>query len=165
MARASLVAFACTSLVLLGCDRGLPTAPASLRPQFATTKVNEWQPIDQDFTSNCTGETFHITGKAHVVQTTSTDANGTTIIDVHINTADIQGTSLDGTKYIVTENAKESETMTFAPDVTDIYAVVRLHVISQGSLDNWFIVQTVHEHFAPPAPPVITVTTTDECRG
>jgi hypothetical protein len=166
MSRGRLLVFACTSLLLMGCDRGLPTATQSaIDPQFDRMRTNAWVAIDQDFLGNCTGETFHITGKAHVVQTIEDDGNGNSVFHIHVNTADIKGTSLGGTRYIVMENAKEDIITEATGPVYELDLALRLRVISEGALDNWFFIYTAHLRIAPPETPEFTLNISEECRG
>ena len=81
----SAVTILLAATTLAACDAPVaPTAPVQNAPSIASTRdgvvrENYWFDNDYVFWSNCNLEQTHITGRSHVVMTTTTDGSTTTI--------------------------------------------------------------------------------------
>jgi hypothetical protein len=141
----SLVHLAAITALVACADGTLPTEPGvAAAPRFAKstaampTTTNERIPISGVVLSPCTGETVAYRGTMHVVTTTKTDASGTHTA-VHSNWADVKGTAVgSGRRYVLESNHKETtDVQTNGSGSFESSEYFR--VISQGSLDNWFV--------------------------
>ena len=134
-------------LALSACaDVAPPTAPvagpslaaAAAKSGGSVTKTNEQIPISGILQSFCTGESVVYSGRMHVVTMTQTDASGTRT-RVHTNFQNVQGTAVpSGRRYEIMSNNKE-RTEIEAGSGGAFEQDVHFRVISQGSLDNWFV--------------------------
>jgi hypothetical protein len=134
--------FPTIAIAVLGvaaCESPTSTVPATA-PSLAranTIKTNERLVIvDATVTDPCSGEDILLSGKAHLVQTTTDNGDGTGTVSLHINYAGISGFGLtNGLKYNLVATAKQRDITTAVGYATTVQE--QLGLISQGPSDNF----------------------------
>jgi len=148
-----------------------PSAPTSQTPlipppSFATTILNEKVSVAGDFEFNpCPPEEIIdlLNGFLHFVVT---EEIGPTSADVtiHVNGEGIEGVGqVTGARYSVPLNEKDETTVTTEPFTESEEADLRLRLIREGSLDNFWLRVTATSTFPPGTVDVKRMEI--ECRG
>jgi hypothetical protein len=111
-------------LVLVACDRPVAPASSNIRVQRSVasardgvTRENLWIDEDGVFFSRCAQEDIRITGRTHVVSTTTVDGSKTTY-NLFSNTANYRGVGLtSGNEYQFTLSGRDLATYESEPPV------------------------------------------------
>jgi len=168
MKRLALFAFAFPWLAACEKSPSAPTrqTPSIPPPSFATTIANEKVPVAGTFQDNpCTPEEVVdiLNGFLHFVVT---EEIGPTSADVtiHVDAEGIEGVGmLTGARYWVPLNEKDEITLTDVPPTSTEEADLRLRLIREGSLDNFWLRVTATSTL--PAGTVDVKRLEIECRG
>ena len=167
MKRLALFAFAFPWLA--ACERS-PSAPTrqtpSIPPPSFTTLANEKMSVAGSFATNTCSPEEDVQILSGFLHTLVTGEIGETSEDVtiHVDAEGIEGVGLEtGARYSVPLNEKDETTITVEPFTESEEADLRLRLIREGSLDNFWLRVTATSTFPPGTVDVKRMEI--ECRG
>jgi len=117
---------------------GATSRPVASSSGAEGNKINEWLTLSAIAFSYCHDELIDVAGKAHLVETFSSDGS----ISLHINTAGISGTGEStGLTYNLIETGREELA---AGSAYDVIATIHYRAVTRGSEQNDLLDLTVH---------------------
>jgi hypothetical protein len=166
--RLAFLAFAFAWLAACETPPSAPTSQTPLLPppSFATTIANEKVPVAGSFEFNpCPPEEFVdlVDGFLHFLVTGEIGATSANVT-IHVNGEGIEGVGqITGARYSVPLNEKDEITVTTEPFTESEEADLRLRLIREGSVDNFWLRVTATSTTPPGTVDVKRLEI--ECRG